>query len=77
MKHMRQIAIVAALIITGIAGYMAVQRYYAAQEKSNVKVQFLNFGTDSDSNYRHHSIYDRGYNEGYERGYEEGQRNCA
>jgi hypothetical protein len=62
MKHMKQIAIIAIVIVTAAAGYMAYQRYYANHD--NVKVQFLNFGgtyEDGDDLHHHNSSYNAGY----------------
>jgi len=64
MENMRKIGIAAIFIIAAGLGYMAVQRYYAAQEK-DVKVQFLNFNDDGYSGRHHGNSYDRGYEAGF------------
>lgn len=69
MQHLIKKLVIAAIVIAlAYVGYMAIQRYYAGKQE-DVKVQFLNFGTD-DGYYNdgyhhghHSSSYDRGYDD--------------
>jgi uncharacterized membrane protein YebE (DUF533 family) len=62
MKHlMKKIAMVVLVVAIAAAGYMAYQHYYGSN-KEDVKVQFLNFGTD-------------GYNGSYNQGYHDAMNN--